>query len=464
MNERELKLQNGKVSSLLLEFSIPAIIGMLVNAIYNIVDRMFIGNAPGLGSLGIAGITITFPVTLILMALSLMCGVGGSTRFSISLGQQNNKAASKYLGNSFILTVSFGALFMIFGNIFMEPILKFLGSSQTVLPYAKEYLRIILFGAIFQCVSMVGNNFSRAQGNPKNAMISQLIGAGFNIIFDYILIFKFDMGMAGAAWATIGGQFLSMIWQLAFLFGKRTIIRITLATMKPDFTYIKSIITTGAPAFLLQIANSMLSFVLNSSLGSYGGDIAITTVGIVTSVQTLILMPITGITQGQLPIVSYSFGAKRMDRGKEAVKLSIIAASAYTIVSFIVIQLFPGAIVSAFNNEVEVVELGKNALRIWFMVLPVVGAQMCCAQYFQAVGQVKKASFLNLTRQVIILIPLIIILSNMFGLYGIFLSIPIADAISFCITVLFAFRKEMKQLQQVVTEEKENETEDLVIE
>jgi len=346
----------------------------------------------------------------------------------------------------------------------MEPILKFLGSSQTVLPYAKEYLRIILFGAIFQCVSMVGNNFSRAQGNPKNAMISQLIGAGFNIIFDYILIFKFDMGMAGAAWATIGGQFLSMIWQLAFLFGKRTIIRITLATMKPDFTYIKSIITTGAPAFLLQIANSMLSFVLNSSLGSYGGDIAITTVGIVTSVQTLILMPITGITQGQLPIVSYSFGAKRMDRGKEAVKLSIIAASAYTIVSFIVIQLFPGAIVSAFNNEVEVVELGKNALRIWFMVLPVVGAQMCCAQYFQAVGQVKKASFLNLTRQVIILIPLIIILSNMFGLYGIFLSIPIADAISFCITVLFAFRKEMKQLQQVVTEEKENETEDLVIE
>lgn len=449
MNERELKLQNGKVSSLLLEFSVPAIIGMMVNAIYNIVDRIFIGNAPGLGSLGIAGITITFPVTLILMALSLMCGVGGATRFSISLGEKKENAAAKYLGNAFILTIFFGSIFMIFGNIFIEPILRFLGASKVVMPYAKEYLSIILFGAVFQCVSMVGNNFSRAQGNPKNAMISQLIGAGFNIVFDYILIIRLDMEMAGAAIATIGGQFLSMVWQLAFLFGKKTIVPITLNTMKPEYKYIKSIMATGMPAFLLQLANSLLNIILNSTLGTYGGDLAITTVGIITSVQTLVLMPITGITQGQQPIVSYNFGAKRMDRAKEAVMLSIKAATAYVVVCFVIIQLVPGLIVSGFNKEPEVLALGKNALRIWYIALPVIGAQMCCAQYFQAVGQVRKASFLNLTRQVIVLIPCIILLSRMFGLYGIFFAIPLADIVSFTVTVLFSFRKEMKKLDQM---------------
>jgi putative efflux protein, MATE family len=446
-NSREEKLRNGKIPSLLFEFSIPAIIGMLVNAIYNIVDRIFIGNVPDLGAAGIAGITVTFPITLILIALSLMAGAGGATRFSISLGQRDEKAAAKYLGNAFILTTFFGLCFTILGNIFLEPILKSLGASQNVLPYAKEYLSIILFGAVFQCISMVGNNFSRAQGNPKNAMISQLIGAGFNIVFDYILIIHFEMGMSGAALATIGGQFLSMIWQLSFLFGKRTIIKITFKNMLPDFKYLLSIISTGTPAFFMQMGNSILNIVLIASLSKHGGDIAITTIGIVTSIQTLIFMPITGLTQGQQPIISFNYGAKQMNRAKEAVKYTALTATTIATIGFLLIQFFPEAIVSMFNKDVEVIQLSKQAIRIWFLFLPLIGSQIVCAQYFQAVGQVKKASILNLSRQLIILIPCIFIFSWLFGLYGIFFAVPVSDIVSFILTVLIAFKKEIKTLK-----------------
>ena len=202
MNKSD-KMGTKKILPLLVEFSIPAIIGMLVNAIYNIVDRMFIGNAPELGSVGLAGISICYPVTLVLMAISLMIGMGGATRFSIALGQGKKEDAGMYMGNGLTLTIILGLIFMILGNLFLDPMLKVLGASKTVLPYAESYLSIILYGAVFQCVAMAGNNFSRAQGNPKNAMISQLIGAGFNILFDYILICIFHMGMEGAALATI---------------------------------------------------------------------------------------------------------------------------------------------------------------------------------------------------------------------------------------------------------------------
>lgn len=297
MNDERMKTKN--ILLLLIEFSLPAMIGMLVNAIYNIVDRMFIGNSPDLGSVGLAGISICYPVTLILMVISLMVGMGGATRFSIFLGRGDREKAGKYIGNALTITVIFGLVFMIFGNIFLEPLLKVLGASQTVLPYAKQYLSIILFGAVFQCVAMAGNNFSRAQGNPKNAMISQMLGAGFNILFDYILIMIFHMGMTGAALATIGGQCLSAIWQLTFLFGKRTIIPINRELLKLKMVYVTDIIKTGIPAFLMQISNSVLNIILNSTLVKYGGDVALSAIGIVTSVQTLLLMPITGLMQGQ---------------------------------------------------------------------------------------------------------------------------------------------------------------------
>src|SRR5690606_33084089 len=220
----ENRLGTEKIPRLLMEFSIPAIIGMMVNGIYNIVDRIFIGNAPDLGSLGLAAVSITYPVTLVLLAFSLMVAVGGSTIFSISLGKNEEHKAQHFLGNAVGLAIILGTIFMIFGNLFIEPLLSFLGASPDVLPYAEDYLRIILFGAVFQSVAIALNNFARADGSPRISMISMLIGAGFNIVFDYIFIVQLGWGMAGAAYATIGGQFLSMLWQLNyFLRGKSNV-------------------------------------------------------------------------------------------------------------------------------------------------------------------------------------------------------------------------------------------------
>lgn len=441
------RMASKKILLLLVEFSVPAIIGMLVNAIYNVVDRMFIGNAPNLGAIGIAGITISYPITLVLMAISLMVGVGGATRFSISLGKKEKEKASIYQGNAVVLTVIFGLLLTIFGNIFINPILQILGASDTVMPYASDYLSIVLFGAVFQCVAMCGNNFSRAQGNPKNAMVSQLIGAGFNILFDYILIMQLHMGMQGAAIATIGGQFLSMIWQLCYLCSNRSLIKLDLDHLKLKASYASDIIKTGIPAFLMQMANSVLNFILNSTLGRYGGDIAISAVGIITSFQTICQMPLTGLMQGQQPLISYNFGAGKDTRVKETLKYAIIGGTIIATIGFLAVELFPETIIRMFNSETEVVRLGTKAIRIWFICLPLLGAQIMAANYFQCIGKIKVASILNLLRQVIILIPMILFLSTIIGLDGIFIAVPIADFSAFAITI-YLFSKAIKRLSK----------------
>lgn len=438
---REEKMRTGKILNTLVEFSLPAMIGMMVNAIYNVVDRMFIGNAPQLGSLGLAGITVTFPVTLILMALSLMTSHGGGTRFSIALGQKRYDEARKYMGNALLLSIFFGLSFTILGNIFMDPILNLLGASADVAPHAKAYLSIILYGAPFQAISLYGNAFSRNQGNPKNAMISQLIGAIFNIIFDYILIVKCHMGMEGAALATIGGQLLSAIWQLAFLFSKRCILPIEKKDLSLNFTYIKNIISTGIPMFLMQFSNSILNIVLNGTVGKYGGDIGLSVVGVITSFQTILLMPVTGLSQGQQPLISFNFGAKQIERVKETLKYAVIGATIIAGTGFIVVQLFPQTIISMFNKDTDLLTLGATALRTWFLALPITGAGIIMSNYFQAVGKVKVASFLNLTRQVIVLIPMIMILGSMFGLYGIFYAVPLSEFASFTMASFMIYRE-----------------------
>lgn len=442
---KEERMGKDSILKLLVTFSLPAMIGMLVNAIYNVVDRMFIGNTADLGSLGLAGITICFPLMLVMMAFSLLVGVGGATCFSISLGAKRRKEAKEYQGNALLLTTVFALCFTLFGNLFMDPLLILLGASENVLPYAKDYLSIILFGAPFQCIAMYGNNFSRAQGNPKNAMISMIIGAGFNIIFDYLLIIQFGLGMKGAAFATIGGQCLSMLWQLSYLFSQRSLIPLTLSDLRFNKIYAIRIIKTGIPAFLLQIANSLFNVVINSTLMKYGGDVAVSTIGIITSFQTILLMPITGIAQGQQPLISYNYGAHKMDRVKLTLKYAVAGATIIAMGGFLLIQLFPVWIIKMFNQENAVITLGAVSIRIWFMMLPLLGAQMMCANFFQAVGKIRQASFLNLLRQVILLIPLVLLLSHQWGLFGIFFAIPCADMLAFLLT-MYAIYHEIRSL------------------
>lgn len=431
------RLETDSIPKLLAEFSIPAIIGMLVNAIYNIVDRIFIGNDPELGSIGLAAVSITYPVTLVLLAFALMVGVGGSTRFSISLGKKENEKAKFFLGNGVTLAIMAGLLFMILGNVFIEPILRILGASSAVLPYATDYLSVILYGAVFQSVAMALNNFSRADGNPRNSMISMMIGAGFNIIFDYIFIVQMGWGMKGAAYATIGGQFLSMTWQLVYFLGPKANVQLAVQNMKLKAAYVKDILTTGIPAFLLQIANSVLNIVINASLVAYGGDIAISVAGIITSATTIIIMMVSGLIQGLQPIISYNTGADRTDRVKEALKIASIIGGIISTIGFLVFQFYPEFVITLFNQETAVVDLGVNAIRIWTAAFPLVGIQIVWASYFQAVGKVRLASFLNLARQIIFLIPLILILSPIFELNGIYVAVPLAEGLAFVVTFIF---------------------------
>ena len=431
------RLETDSIPKLLAEFSIPAIIGMLVNAIYNIVDRIFIGNDPELGSLGLAAVSITYPVTLVLLAFALMVGIGGSTRFSISLGKKENEKAKFFLGNGVTLAIIAGLLFMILGNVFIEPISRILGASNAVLPYATDYLSVILYGAVFQSVAMALNNFSRADGNPRNSMISMMIGAGFNIVFDYIFIVQMGWGMKGAAYATIGGQFLSMVWQLAYFLGPKANVQLAVQNMKLKAAYVKDILTTGIPAFLLQIANSVLNIVINASLVTYGGDIAISVAGIITSATTIIIMMVSGLIQGLQPIISFNTGADRTDRVKEALKIASIIGGIISTIGFLIFQFYPEFVITLFNQETEVVALGVKAIRIWTIAFPLVGIQIVWASYFQAVGKVQLASFLNLARQIIFLIPLILVLSPIFELNGIYVAVPLAEALAFVVTFIF---------------------------
>ncbi len=428
-----------KVWNLLIKFSVPAIIGMVVNALYNIVDRIFIGNAKELGSNGLAGITIGFPIMVILLAIGILFGVGGATLFSIKLGEGKTEEANKVMGNAFILLLCSGALFLILGQIFLAPLLRLFGASKTVLPYSMAYMRVIFFGAIFQVVSMGMNNFLRAVGQPKLAMLTMFFGAGTNIILDPIFIFVFKMGMAGAALATIIAQCASMIWILAFFLKKSNHHRLTLKYMKPDKDIMLKITSLGMPGFLMQLSNSLLNIVLNKSLLTYGGDLAVSGMGIINSIQTFLLMPITGLNQGVQPIISFNFGAKKYDRIKLAEKLAIIVATIIVVAGWILTRVFPSQLVRLFNQEPNLVEFGSNALRTWFWCLPFIGFQILGANFFQAVGRSTSAMILTLTRQVILLIPAILNFSRIWGLQGILYAAPFADALSALITAVWFY-------------------------
>jgi putative MATE family efflux protein len=428
-----------KVYKLLIKFSLPAIVGMMVNAIYNIVDRIYIGNSSSLGANGIAGITISFPIMIILMALGILFGVGGATLFSMKLGEKKIEEAETALGNAFVMLLLAGFLFMILGQITLKPILIAFGASNTVLPYAISYMRVIFFGAVFQVVSMGLNNFMRADGNPKLAMLTMFLGAGTNIVLDPIFIYVFNMGMEGAALATIISQGFSFIWVVSYFLGKRCRIKLKLSCMKLRLDFIVRIISLGLPGFALQVASSILNAVLNNNLYLYGGDIAVSGMGVVNSLQTLLIMPVIGMNQGVQPIISFNFGAKKYDRVKTAVKLAISVATIIVILGFILTRMIPKQLVTLFNDNIKLVEFGVQALLIWFLLLPLIGFQIIAANFFQAIGRSKSAMFLTLTRQVIILIPSIILFPKIWGLNGLLYAGPFSDFIASILTGIWFY-------------------------
>ncbi|MGI6114434.1 MAG: MATE family efflux transporter [Mahellales bacterium] len=428
-----------KILKLLIKFSVPAIVGMVVNALYNVVDRIFIGNSSDLGTYGLAGITICFPIMIMILAIGILFGVGGATLFSIRLGQKRQQEAENALGNTFVLLIISGLAFMILGQIFLEPVLKLFGASQEVLPYSMEYMRIIFYGAVFQILGMGLNNFIRADGSPIIAMWTMFLGAGINTVLDPIFIYGFRMGMAGAALATILAQAISATWVVIYFLTKRSRNKLRLKYMRPKLGLMTKITTLGMPGFLVQLANSALNITLNKNLLIYGGDIAVSGMGIINSLQTILLLPIIGINQGVQPIISFNFGAKKYGRVKTAVKLAIIAATVIVIIGYIITRLFPQQLIALFNRDQELLEFGRYALISWFLFLPVVGFQIISSNFFQAIGRPKSAMLLTLTRQVILLIPAIIIFPKLWGMNGLLHAAPFADLFSTVLTGIWFY-------------------------
>lgn len=449
---RSKQLGEKNIGKLLIEFSIPAIIGMLVNALYNIVDRIFIGK--GVGSLGIAGIFVGYPISLILMAFGMLIGLGGNALVSIKLGQKKEKEAEEILGNSFTLLLLISVGVGILGLLTLEPLLKAFGASETILPYSVDYMKIILFGAPLQAIGFGLNNFIRGEGNPKMAMGTMLIGAILNTVLDPIFIFIFNMGIKGAALATIISQGASSIWVLSYFFKGKGLLNLKSENLKLKKSIIKEIISIGLAPFSMQIAASMVTVLLNNNLKNYGGDIATSSMAVINSITMLVLMPIFGINQGAQPIIGYNYGAKKYDRVKETLKLAILFATIIVTIGFIFTQTIPEKLIALFGkDEKELIQVASRAMRINLSMLPIIGFQVISANYFQAIGKPKQAMFLSLSRQVLVLIPALIILPRIFQLTGVWLAGPVSDIIASIITAQFLI-KDLKHLGKESTNAK----------
>jgi putative MATE family efflux protein len=425
-SDRTAQIEHGSIPGLLLKFSAPAIVGMMAQALYNVIDTVFVGRAIGID--GIAGTTVALPPMLIVLAFGMLIGIGGAALVSIRLGQRRKDEAEQILGNAAVLLVIASLAMTVVGLWFLDDILVLFGASPTVLPLARDYLRIIILGTVFQTVLFGLNAVIRGEGNPRIAMLSMLISVLLNLILAPLLIFGLGWGMQGAALATVISQAVSAVWVVAHFFSRVSVLKFHARYLRPRWRICVTICAIGSPVFAMALANSLLQSVLNHQLGIYGHDLAIAAWGVIYRVLMMIFMPIFGLNQGTQPIIGYNHGACRFDRVKRALETAILTATAFTLVGFLASMFFPGQIIRLFSrNDPSLIALGTHAIRICTMMLPLVGFQIVSASYFQAVGRPVQATILLLSRQVILLIPAVLILPRFFGLDGIWASLPVAD-------------------------------------
>lgn len=422
------RLENDKISRLLLHYAIPAVIGTMVNALYNIVDRIFIGQ--GVGPLAISGLTLTFPILLFLQAFGMLVGAGAATRVSIHLGRKSKELAENVLGNALTLTFLLAAVTIIPSMLYMDELLTWFGGSEQTIPYAKDYLYIAIPGNLLAALSFSFNAVMRASGYPKKAMITMMIGAVANVILDPIFIFWLDMGIRGAAIATVISMALSAAFVMNHFLQPTSLVRFHRKYFKLKSHIIWNILTIGISPFAMQLAGSMVNVVMNNALKKYGGDLAIGASGIMTSVAMLLVMLIIGIAQGMQPIVGYNHGAGLHKRALETLKLVIIVSTGITGIGFLACLLFPQLIAKAFTNDPEMIDISANALRLTMLAFLPVGSQIAISQFFQSIGIAWKAMFLSLSRQVIFLIPAILFLPLRYGLDGVWLAGPFSDVLA----------------------------------
>ena len=463
MKNKHQFMGSEKITKLLIQFSLPAIIGMLVNALYSIVDRIYIGNIKDVGHFAIAGVGLTFPVTIFVFAFAVLIGLGGATNISLNLGKKQKDEAEHYLGNAICFGTIISTIIGILVLIFMEGLVDKLGGSENTSKYTIEYLRIVAIGFPATIVGYVANAGIRSDGNPKMSMVTLLIGAIINIVLDPIFIFGMDMGVSGAAWATIISQYISAAWTIYYFRSKFSGLKLYMKDLPLKWERIKNIMALGSAPFALQLGSSLVNYTFNHTLKIYGGDNSIGAMAIIQAIVIFLAMPIFGINQGLQPILGYNYGAKLYARVREALRKAILGASIICIFDFIVIQFLSKYFIFIFTREKALLDIASFGLRINTIMFPIIGFQIISSVYFQAVGKPKLSLFISLSRQIIILIPCIIVMSRLFGLTGIWFAAPTSDFISTVITFIL-IKREMKTLKHLQKEQEEMEKLEAVVE
>lgn len=450
------------IPKLLKQYAVPAIIAMTASSLYNMIDSAYIGQ--GVGPMAISGLAVTFPLMNLSTAFGTLVGVGASTLISVLLGQRNYSVARRVLGNVIIMNCVIGLLFMAVSLLFLDPILYFFGASEATIPYAREYMQVVLIGNIITHLYFGLNAVLRAAGHPRKAMYATILTVALNTILDPIFIFVLDMGIRGAAIATVISQLVSLIWQIKIFSNKDEFLHFSKDMMKFDSKIAYRSLSIGMAPFLMNVASCFIVILINKGLQTYGdmemaggGDLSIGAYGIINRLSFLFVMVVMGFTQGMQPIAGYNYGAQLYDRVIKVLRLTIICATIVMTAGFLAAMIFPELMVKIFTSDPQLIALSSKGARLVFLAFPIIGFQIVTSSFFQSLGMAKKAIFLSLSRQLLFLAPCLIILPRLIGVKGVWLSLPISDIISTIVTI-FMLRTLLKQFneeirkQRVITE------------
>ena len=449
-NKKKYDMGSGSVPKLLAKLAIPAVMAQIVNLLYNIVDRIYIGHIPKIGASALTGVGLFMAMLMLMNAFAMLAGAGGAPLAAIAMGQKDHEKAEKIMGNCFSLLLIFTVVLTIVFYIFAPEMLTFFGASNITLPFAVDYARIYILGSVFVLVVLGMNPFITTQGFAKVSMLTTMIGAIINIILDPIFIFVLQMGVKGAALATVLSQAVGALWVLYFLAGKKTILRLRIRNMKLEAKVFGPCLALGISTFVMMSTESLLSISFTSSLSKFGGDLAVGAMTILTSVASFILMPLQGICQGGQPIISYNYGAGQIDRVKKAFFTQFLACVIYAIAFWLVIMIVPEAFAGIFSDDAELVKYTGWAMRIYLAGIFAMGFQTSCQQSFMALGQAKISLIMACLRKIILLIPLIFVLPLFMEnkVFAVFLAEPISDIIAGLVTTItffVTFRKLMNR-------------------
>ncbi|WP_302553304.1 MATE family efflux transporter [uncultured Bilophila sp.] len=440
-----LLLRTEPIGKLLLRYSLPAIAAMVVFSLYNIIDSIFIGH--GVGPLAISGLAITFPVMNLTFALVLLVGIGGASICSIRLGQQDIDGATRVLGNVLLLGLINGVTFGLLSQLVLDPVLTAFGASEHTLPYARDFMQIILYGLPVTCTMFGLNHVMRATGYPQKAMLSAVLTVGMNVILAPIFIFWLEWGIRGAAVATVLSQCVGMVWVLSHFRNPNSTVHFRRGTFRLRRKIVSSIFSIGMSPFLLNVCACLVTVLINIGLKQYGGDMAIGAFGILNRILILFVMLVMGLTQGMQPIVGYNYGAQQFERVKQTLKYGVITGGLITTAGFLAGQFTPEIVARMFTNDAGLISLSVEGMHLATLVFPLVGIQIVVGNFFQSIGKAKLSIFLSLTRQLLFLAPCLLILPRFFGLNGIWISLPVSDSLSFVASmgVLYMFLREMRR-------------------